>query len=341
MINTNVIFASALFAVLITSFIIPSYSEYISPKKQLEIGVLPNDVQCRDDRILAIRDNGDVVCVRESTAKKLDWDIIATEFSMPKIPIFTTHYQNDISNESVELQSTILQIASPLPFVDDGRKQNYGAYEDFPDIIANGGIDHLERSIHHKILSYDLVIANNDNQNTTALFRSPSHEKYSINQGVGLYPEDWMPRYIPDGYRLLYMDYNYVNWVEQNDTRHYVVYYFVPNDFVLHPNVTETSLKVFSKGFSTGGAIVNTPLTKIEDNIKSQRNHHEHRIGNYGGVVDMSRDGKTVQAFEGGDDHNPNYALIVSRPNDYIQFSVKSSYLTLDELTLIFDSIMK
>ena len=68
-----------LFAViLVTNLSIPAYSEHLSPKKQLELRVSPEDIQCKENLVLVIRDNP--ACVRESTANKKNWSIIATEF---------------------------------------------------------------------------------------------------------------------------------------------------------------------------------------------------------------------------------------------------------------------
>ena len=74
--------------------------EYVSPKKQIEAGLAHSYVLCRDDKVLAARnytrindngmayrgDNG-VVCVTESTAKKMDWFIYEREFDLSKMYI--------------------------------------------------------------------------------------------------------------------------------------------------------------------------------------------------------------------------------------------------------------
>ncbi len=70
-----------LFAVILMANIsIPAYSEHLSPKKQLELRVSPDDIQCKENRVLVIRDNGNPACVKESTANKKNWSIITTEF---------------------------------------------------------------------------------------------------------------------------------------------------------------------------------------------------------------------------------------------------------------------
>jgi len=51
-----------------------------SPKHQLESGVAPEDIICRQDRVLVLRTNGNPACVKETTAEKLGWKIIKHDF---------------------------------------------------------------------------------------------------------------------------------------------------------------------------------------------------------------------------------------------------------------------
>ena len=70
--------------ILLTTWIIfmtgTSYaqiSEQIpSPKKQLDNGVAPHDVVCRDDLILVDRGMNNIACVKKTTAQKMNWGII-------------------------------------------------------------------------------------------------------------------------------------------------------------------------------------------------------------------------------------------------------------------------
>ena len=66
----------SVFVVLLAGTVSFSYADYISPKKQLDSGVLPEDVICRDDRVLVERTNGNVVCVYVNAAERLGWKII-------------------------------------------------------------------------------------------------------------------------------------------------------------------------------------------------------------------------------------------------------------------------
>ena len=56
---------------LIFSVILPINAEIESPKKQMQRGILPTDVICKEGLELAIRANGDAICVRPETAEKM------------------------------------------------------------------------------------------------------------------------------------------------------------------------------------------------------------------------------------------------------------------------------
>jgi len=85
----------------------------------------------------------------------------------------------------------IINLSSPVEFVDDGRE-----------------FDYVLQRMPAPRLVYDTIMEDmNDgvsvDSNGVATITSQPHEKYSINPGVGIYGEDWMPNYIPDGYKLL------------------------------------------------------------------------------------------------------------------------------------------
>ena len=67
----KIVFIFVLLLIGIAPLIISSYSDYVSPKKQLESGVLPEDIQCRENKVLVIRDNGNPACVTSKTSEKL------------------------------------------------------------------------------------------------------------------------------------------------------------------------------------------------------------------------------------------------------------------------------
>jgi hypothetical protein len=54
----------------------------LSPMKQLEYGILINDIECKNDiHVLAKRPNDKIACIYETTAEKLGWKIINSEIS--------------------------------------------------------------------------------------------------------------------------------------------------------------------------------------------------------------------------------------------------------------------
>ena len=60
-----------------TSISYAQISEQIpSPKKQIDNGVAPHDVVCRDDLILVDRGMNNIACVKKTTAQKMNWGII-------------------------------------------------------------------------------------------------------------------------------------------------------------------------------------------------------------------------------------------------------------------------
>lgn len=78
-----------------------SYSDYPPPLQQIrDDGVSLEDVQCNEGLVHAIRANGAHVCVRETTAERLDWKVFVSE---------------------VATGGTAPNASSPAGFVDDGR----------------------------------------------------------------------------------------------------------------------------------------------------------------------------------------------------------------------------
>ena len=323
----------ALFSVLAIGLLIPAYADNISPLKQYNMGIPIDEIQCNDDKVLMQSTSGKPACLNESTAAKLadrGFTIVTLKEKIDEISV----------NVSVEPQVTVLQVASPVPFVDDGREYNR-VLQKHPGPTP----------IYDKIMGYDLVIGNNDvSENNdvsgTASFSSPPHEKYSKNQGVGLYMEDWMPTYIVPGYRLLYAYDNYIDYSVMRDPPrstnniHSVGYYYVPNDFVLHSNVTDTSLYRQSDGYGVVAKISSTPYDEIEDRIERIREHRASQSGDYSEFREMTREGKTVYAYQGGNDLNFYSANVGFDPDEYTIMYVKSVYLTLDELIPVFESMM-
>jgi len=51
----------------------PTVVTNVSPKKQLELGIVPEDIICKEDHVLVLRTNGNPACVSEKTSEKLNW----------------------------------------------------------------------------------------------------------------------------------------------------------------------------------------------------------------------------------------------------------------------------
>ena len=52
------------------------YSDAPPLKSQIQMGLDIDDMECRDERVLTLRPNDNLACVYESTAKKLQWDVL-------------------------------------------------------------------------------------------------------------------------------------------------------------------------------------------------------------------------------------------------------------------------
>ncbi|MCJ8306300.1 MAG: hypothetical protein HRU07_04540 [Nitrosopumilus sp.] len=355
MIKIGMIFASILFAViLIASFTMSSYADYyIPPKKQLESGILPEDVLCRDGKVLVIRDNGNPACVRELTAVKMNWNIIiiATE-TVAQMIIPSSHQEEEvlindkeenvlIEHESTENDEIInndliehktkqptqyieMNLGSDVEYVDDGREIHYG----------------LQRSPAPENI-YELIIDNQEDNDIDpyGMMRVPAgfgHEKYSIVSGIGLYPADWMPIFIPDGYKLLFFEnFNYEDTTGDAVLR----INFVPNTFQLTNQTTTHDIKR-SEGYMVRVSYQSLPFDEIEDRIEADKEDEQSKPGYVGRWLDIARDGKTVYASETQTFYDDYRSIYSFSPNDNLIVGVLSYHHTLEELKPIFDSVM-
>ena len=239
-------------------------------------------------------------------------------------PTFTQKFIDDFTNEYPEFRlqnyaksstgaSDVpaplvqLNMASPVPFVDDGREIQRSMLQKAPAPVP------MYDKIMGKTTADDFAVSSDG----VARFAAISHEKYSLNEGVGYYPEDWMPTYIPDGQKLLYTSTTYYE-----KTSNYVLgITFVPTSFVLHANTTNYDLQV-SKGFTIGVEYWSSGADETEDNIELLKETRESQPGNYGGFTEMTRDGKTVMAYEGGNLLNHYSAGFSFNPDKFTSMHV-------------------
>ena len=83
---------------IMSSIVYASLPEHIqSPRQQMESGIMPNEITCRDDLIPVIRNNGNVACVSEFYAEKLGWSQIPNKPSQ-LIPNVDKHALIDHEN---------------------------------------------------------------------------------------------------------------------------------------------------------------------------------------------------------------------------------------------------
>ncbi len=275
---------------------------------QLEQGIEIDQLQCNNpNHVLVFRTNGNVACVTERNAEKMGWTIVKTVKSTDEIST-----------------TVVLNVSSPIEFVDDGRE--------------------IQRSILQKSPApspyYDRIITSMDDgfsvSEGVATFVQTPHEKYSVNPGVGFYTQDWMPKYILEGQKLLYTE---TTCYEKTGDCGLGIH-FVPTTFVLNKNVTSFDLDV-SKGFKIGIKYSVLPLDEVEDSIEYLKETRESQPRNYGDFKNMTRDGKTVLAYQGGNALNHYIAVLTFHPDDHTRVSVSSNYHNLEEILPIFKSVMK
>jgi len=332
------IFGIVLFSVILfAGFTISSYADYTSPKKQIESGIAINDIQCRDDRVLVQRSNGGIACVSERTAERTGWEIIKTEFihteklvTIPEptiTPELVTIPETTISPKQVTPTIVILDQSSDVEFVDDGR-EIWKAYA--------GGMA-PPTNVYSKILSKLSQHSEfqNDGEGNITLIAVP-HEKYSVDEEDGFYLEDWIPEYIPEGYKLFYSTTGYSSLVDT----YYLTHQYVPTTFVLTEDTTTSDLKM-SKGFKITVKKYPDVQSPIDGAIETYWKNVSQFYDNFGGFQDIKRDGKTVYAYSGGNSHLYYHATLSWQPDDHIKINVQSNYHSIEELLPIFNSIMK
>ena len=103
-------------------------------------------------------------------------------------------YNQSLENKKPEYD--VLRASSLEPFVDDGRQYLFKVLERGPAPAKFSQVSgNYKWSISDEFQTNDFGIV---------IFLKQPHEKYSIKEGKGLYLEDWIPQYIPDGQKLVY-----------------------------------------------------------------------------------------------------------------------------------------
>ncbi len=312
-----------------------------SPLQQSRQGIPIDEIQCNDNKVLLESPKGKPICVTKNTSGKLldrGYNIIipVQNNNILKentiVSDINTSIPDETSLDVLEPATTImLNITSDTEFIDDKREIKWSILQRAP----------APWPMYDKIINSTTGLIVPGPTGASGIQTTP-HEKYSLNGKVGLYLEDWMPTYIPEGQKLLYADTNY-NAFEVNERAyesHNAIYQFVPTSFVLHKGADTHDLKV-SKGFTVNIKHRTLPFNSVEDDLEHVKEIKKSQSGNYGGYRDMTRDGKTVYAFEGGNDYNHYQAVVNFSPNENTSIGVHSYYHTLDELIPVFNSIMK
>jgi len=191
--------------VLFSAMSMPSYADYLSPKKQLESGVLPEDIICRNNFVLVIRENGNPACVQESTAEKMNWSVIATEFNVTADTIFDLAEKPQTEKSITQnVEELMFAISSDVEF----SGETHGYYE--PEVLRrpapkemsiNFASDHYDVKQTVQDYSTSLKLGKLDtNSLLEQLVTSNSNHENAIKYA------QWLPTYIPDGFELKWID---------------------------------------------------------------------------------------------------------------------------------------
>ncbi len=236
----------------------------------------------------------------------------------------STNGKLTVDNVNDEPQITVLNVSSPVEFVDDGQEVKRAMLQKSP----------APHNVYERITNaIETGLTANEEDGIARIPTPVPHEKYSRHSD-GFYPIDWMPTHIPDGQKLLYSEtFCYETVVV---CKLYLV--FVPTTFVLNANVTNFDMDI-SKGFTVYVEYEASGQDEIEDVIEMLRENFESQSGNYAEFRDMTRDGKTIMAIEGGTDYNHYRASVSMNIDEYTAFGANSNYHTLDEMILVFDSL--
>ena len=355
--------APVLAALALLAMAVPE-AHALSPRAQLESGVPMGEISCPDGKVLLESPRGTPACVGEQSAGRLvDRGFVLVPQAAPAVqdadmqppatgPDADTHPTGagqdadppsqapnrepapdaePAARAPAEPKLTTLRVASPVGFVDDGRE--------YDRVLQRSA---SPEPMYDKIMAIMTVEGGGMvvGQSGDATFATVEHEKYSVNPGIGFYPEDWLPTYIPDGYKLLFGGTRYETYaITVTEYEEYKAFHrFVPTTFELHPDITDYDLDS-SKGFLIQVVKTTAPIDEIEDMIEGRKELYSKPPVWYGGYKEMEREGLPVAAFEGGNDLNRFRSHIYWQFADDSYMIVSSYYLTLDEIIPIFESI--
>ena len=130
LINSKLFLGITLALVLTASSMTVTYGAFVgSPTQQLEYGITPEYVACNDNRVLALRTNGEHVCVKIGTSELLDWKTIRIQSTdpSPSSP-FAANLVIDSVPNLCETANVILSFDNEYGF-------NHGTIEKFPALI--------------------------------------------------------------------------------------------------------------------------------------------------------------------------------------------------------------
>ena len=343
--KTCIILAGVVFSlILVFGSVESSYSEYMSPKKQIESGVFPEDVICKEDRVLAVRDNGNSACITENTAERLNWKIIKTVFllddkiqeneikaqdvliDLPEIKetkIIATDVNDTVNKNYDELN---FAISSDVEF----SGESYGYYE--PTVLRrpapremsiNFGADHYD--IPQMLQNNALALAQGDTTPRALLTNTVT--SFSEHDNAIDYRK-YVPTVIPDGFELKWIDISqpgvFGDEIGRMDLRYYPNTVSVSGDTMTHEIADIAGYQIRIKTFTYKEVPVSQSYMDLADDTKV---FYEEK---YGGIYETIAESPS----------NPNSKGVKLFTNTY-ELSVGGKGLPLETYEEIFLDIFE
>ncbi len=258
----SILILSIMSLTIMTGIAYAHYAEYIqSPKKQIDSGINPYDVICRNGLLLAERSSNMIACVNQIAADKLGWKIIKIDFSANDANTTntsenTTNTSENTTNTSENTTNTSENTTNTSENTTNSKtttpaenntvsKQNYGKLDfALASNVTYSGKEYgyyepnaLRRPPPYPMSDvfglehYDMRQAtqnspqfNSGQINTSSLTEKLIQSNLTHKNSIDY--TRWIPTIIPDGYDLLWVDIRqpevYNNDVGQLDL-HYII----------------------------------------------------------------------------------------------------------------------
>ncbi len=209
----SILILSIISLTIMTGITYAQYTEHIqSPKKQIDSGINPYDVICRNGLLLAERSSNIIACVNQITADKLGWKIIKIDFSANDANTTNTS-ENTTNSKTIPAENNTVSkqnygkldfaLASNVTY--SGKE--YGYYE--PNAVRRPAPYPMSKAFGLEHYDMRQAIQNSSQFNSGQINTSSLTEKLiqsNLTHKNSIDYTRWIPTIIPDGYDLLWVD---------------------------------------------------------------------------------------------------------------------------------------